>query len=82
MGAYASYLDVVAKASKKYLHPVNPTHFYWDVLIRDFGVPFIKIELIRDNPSKIENINEWMNLLRNYTNYEINLIKNHLKYIK
>jgi lipopolysaccharide biosynthesis protein len=32
----------------------NPTHFFWDRLIQDFGFPFIKKELILYNPDNIE----------------------------
>lgn len=28
----------------------NPTHYYWDLLIEKFGYPFIKVDLVRDNP--------------------------------
>lgn len=31
----------------------NPSHFLWRQLIKTYGVPFIKIELLRDNPARV-----------------------------
>jgi SAM-dependent methyltransferase len=33
---------------------VNPSHFWWRELIETYGVPFIKIELLRDNPLQLK----------------------------
>jgi hypothetical protein len=48
----AKELDAVA-ASVVGGTPLNPTHFFWDVLIEDFGFPFIKRELVTANPKSI-----------------------------
>jgi hypothetical protein len=40
------------------LKPKNPTHYFWDTLIRSFGFPFIKKELLTKNPSKVPNLFE------------------------
>ncbi len=82
IGAYATYFDITRKVSNKYLQPTNPTHFYWDFLIKNLSVPFIKIELLRDNPSKISNVHEWIDVVSNFTDYDVNLILNHLKRVK
>ena len=55
----------------------NLLQFYWKNLIKD-GFPFIKIELLKINPSKI-NISDWRRVLKSNTNYPIKLIENHLK---
>lgn len=34
----------------------NPTHYIWKRLIRRYRVPFLKIELIRDNPVRISDL--------------------------
>jgi hypothetical protein len=36
--------------------PLNPTHFFWDVLITSFGSPFVKRELVNLNPAGIPNL--------------------------
>ena len=33
--------------------PLNPTHFFWDILIEDFDFPFIKRELAITNPCNV-----------------------------
>jgi hypothetical protein len=33
---------------------VNPSHFFWRQLIETYGVPFIKIELLRTNPLQMD----------------------------
>lgn len=58
--------------------PVNPTHFFWDVLIKEMGFPFLKIELIRDNPSKIPFVFLWKKFLEKNTNAPTQLFFNHL----
>lgn len=59
----------------------NSTHYYWEKLILDQRAPIIKIELLRDNPIKID-ISNWENILLKNTNFDVNMIKNHLKRIK
>lgn len=52
----------------------NPTHFYWDQLIARLGCPFIKRELIRDNPMKLASAGYWKGFLERYTSYDTSLI--------
>ena len=59
---------------------VNYTHKFWDLCLRA-GIPFIKIELIRDNPLDL-NISGAMQEIRAYPNYDIRLIENHQNRIK
>lgn len=59
----------------------NSTHYYWKKLILEQRAPIIKIELLRDNPTKTD-INDWENILLNNTNFNVTMIKNHLKRIK
>ncbi len=51
--------------------PVNPTHYSWKDLI-ERGFPFIKADLIRDNPTKL-NLKNWeIVLLRNgFTEWQV-----------
>lgn len=58
----------------------NSTHYYWKKLILEQKAPIIKIELLRDNPTKTD-ISDWENILLN-NKFDINMIKNHLKRIK
>ncbi|WP_368417178.1 class I SAM-dependent methyltransferase [Falsiroseomonas sp.] len=39
--------------------PVNPAHHFWRTLVDAAGCPFIKTELVRRNPSRIEDVQKW-----------------------
>ncbi len=43
-------------------HPLNPAHFFWRVLPR-LGCPFIKTELIRNNPWDLPGLDAWPSLV-------------------
>ncbi|MCS7084307.1 MAG: rhamnan synthesis F family protein, partial [Aquificaceae bacterium] len=81
--ASCAYFDVIAKKkaqqrlTQKQLY-LNPTHFFWDILIEDMQCPFLKIELIRDNPSKIQNLSKFYKVISEKTNYPPELITSHL----
>ena len=55
----------------------NITHVYWDYLIRDFRCPYLKVELLRDNPLRIPNVAFYRDLLTDI--YPDDLISNHLR---
>lgn len=59
--------------------PINPTHYYWDVLIADWNCPFLKRELIQSNPAGVPRPWAWETLLREKTAYDTNLVLRHLK---
>ena len=60
---------------------LNPTHFFWKELLVNNKMPFVKVELLRDNPENI-NINNIYNIINKLSSYEINLIKNHLARVR
>ncbi len=39
--------------------PLNPTHHLWHVLATRFGYPFLKTELILQNPGRIQGVADW-----------------------
>lgn len=59
--------------------PLNPTHFYWDILIKQFKYPFIKRDLLTSNSQRIENISDWRMLISNTSEYDIAMIDRHLR---
>lgn len=59
--------------------PSNPSHYYWDALIRDWKCPFLKRELLQINPVGIPRPWQWETLLRENTAYDTNLISRHLQ---
>ncbi len=60
---------------------VNPTHFFWEVLINEFKYPFIKTELLSLNPVSIYGINRWYGIISRQTQYNVDMIFEHLKLV-
>jgi lipopolysaccharide biosynthesis protein len=44
--------------------PLNATHFFWDVLLTHFQSPFIKRELVRDNPEGVPGVGVWREVVK------------------
>ncbi len=59
--------------------PLNPTHFFWDTLITDFNCPFIKRELIRENPVGIIYPWRWPEVVATCRDYDAGPIRRHLQ---
>ena len=72
------YLDVLARQISQGI-PLNPTHSFWDVMIVEFGCPFIKRDLLKKNPGHIPGVSEWAALLSVHTAYDTDRIERHLK---
>lgn len=60
---------------------INKSHLYWKDLVKRFRMPFIKVELFRENPATV-NIDNYKRFLKKYTCYESRLMENHLERIK
>jgi hypothetical protein len=58
-------------------HRRNISHYYWDYLIRDHGCPYLKVELLRDNPVRVPNVVFYRDVLRDL--YPHALIDEHLR---
>jgi hypothetical protein len=41
----------------------NASHFLWKELICEMGMPFIKIDLLRDNPLFVTDVEEWRDVV-------------------
>ena len=61
---------------------VNQAHYDWKLLVERYGCPFIKIELLRDNPKTIAGVSDWESVIRRVSNYDPELIHNHLLRVK
>ena len=59
--------------------PVNTTHFFWDYLIGELGCPFLKRELLAANPMHVPFLNQWRRIIENTTDYDTDLIAQHLE---
>jgi lipopolysaccharide biosynthesis protein len=54
------------------------THAYWKELIIHHKMPFIKIELLKSNPTRV-SVQGYERVLEKYSSYDVTLIKDHLK---
>jgi len=59
--------------------PLNSTHFFWDFLIGQLGCPFLKRDLLRDNPVRVPGILRWEEVIRSVSRYDTDLIVRHLE---
>jgi len=55
----------------------NVTHFLWRQLVLYSGMPFIKVDLLRDNPMAM-NINDYAKVISTVSNYDTPMIRSHL----
>ena len=47
----------------------NPMHVDWLTVLRSRQVPFIKVELLRDNPARIPWLGCWRSMLRRHGDF-------------
>jgi lipopolysaccharide biosynthesis protein len=59
--------------------PLNPSHYFWETLILDFGSPFLKREVITSNPTGSPFNWRWAEVIARNSNYDPNLIVRHLQ---
>jgi len=57
---------------------VNPMHLHWAWLLTSGTVPFVKVELLRDNPIGIPWANHWPQVIARISDYPPELILRHL----
>jgi rhamnosyltransferase len=57
---------------------LNPTHSEWRSLLQDYHVPFIKVELLRDNPRGVGSLDAVGDVVRSLGDYPVSLIDAHL----
>lgn len=58
--------------------PLNSSHFFWDQLLMD-GYPFIKREVLQVNPMNLPGLYKWEGLVRELSNYDLDLVNDHLE---
>ena len=60
---------------------ISPTHRAWRALMRA-GCPFLKIQLLRDNPMRVPDLDDWEKVVGEVSEYDLDLIRNHLVRVK
>lgn len=63
-GLGGSFFDLAVTESIQWARPLNPTHYFWESLVR-LGSPFIKRELLLRNPAGIPGLQRVTSLMEN-----------------
>ena len=75
-------ISILAGREKiKRIGKLNATHHFWRELLLSGKMPFIKIELLRDNPMK-SDIDDFEQCIHQVSDYDTKLIVNHLARMK
>lgn len=57
---------------------LNPTHYFYRILLEQFGYPFIKTELLLSNPAALGTLRTWASLVPPDAPVTLNQIQQHL----
>ena len=52
-------------------HPAEPTHSFWDTLVRDFRSPFVKRDLLLHNPAEIPSATDAARACSPHRSYDL-----------
>ncbi len=74
----AFWLDAAGVLSGRRQLGVNPAHQEWQSLLRNHGLPTLKIELLRDNPKGLDDFDQLEPVLARLGDYPPELISEHL----
>ncbi len=59
--------------------PMNQSHFFWETIVVDFDCPFLKREVIKQNPAGIPYMWRWPEMIGECGSYDLSLISRHLQ---
>jgi hypothetical protein len=59
--------------------PLNATHCFWNELVGKIRCPFIKRELLIDNPVGVRDVPGWREMIRCVSTYETELAERHMR---
>ncbi|MBT4522069.1 MAG: hypothetical protein HOC23_18880 [Halieaceae bacterium] len=76
---YRHLLEVLLRRKKL---EINTTHLEWKTTLATRNTPFLKIELLRDNPMQVAEVDQALGLISSISNYPTALISNHLERVK
>ena len=76
--ACAACFEEPQRSRLRRLAKINPMHLDWACLITTGTVPFIKVELLRNNPIRIPWVSCWPSVVARVSDYPIEIIRNHL----
>lgn len=71
--AYIAYPAIIPDS--EVWNSKNPTHFFWEQLLEKFHFPFIKKEVVLQNPEAVPNTDKIFSLIHGYSSYPVENIK-------
>lgn len=57
---------------------LNPTHYFYRILVQQLGFPFIKTELLLQNPARLGGLRGWKNLVPPDAPVSVDTLQTHL----
>lgn len=76
------WLDVFQIVFMGRVIAINPTHKEWRTLLANSDLPFIKVELLRDNPKGVSDLSDVFGVIESRSDYPVELISNHLSRVR
>lgn len=73
---HAAWSDLDKPVSR--LFPANPMHICWREMVQTGTVPFLKQELLRDNPFQVPHLNDWQTLVPAESGFNPDWIRTYL----
>lgn len=67
------------EAWRQFASPTNSTHWSWETLLTKYRCPFLKVQLLRDNPKRVDGIERWRSIVSHVSDYDAALISRHLE---
>lgn len=62
-------------------YALNPTHYYWRLLVEEMGFPFLKTELVIQNPACIPDVPDWQEMVGPDSPVTLEEIREHLEMV-
>jgi hypothetical protein len=76
--AGAAYCPYEALDEGRYDFSRNPTHHFWDKLVAEARCPFLKIELLRENPLQVPDVERFRQVVSEVSGYDVRLMESYL----
>ncbi|MEM6484078.1 MAG: rhamnan synthesis F family protein [Pseudomonadota bacterium] len=73
------YVNLPTALKQGALISENPLHDNWLQLIECYRFPFVKVQLLRDNPKSSSSVSSYAPSMQRLTDYPVALIRSHLK---
>ncbi|MCR9149106.1 MAG: rhamnan synthesis F family protein [Rhodobacteraceae bacterium] len=68
-------------SSRLYDLSLNPTHYFWRLLVERFGFPYVKTELVVVNPARLPDLRGWLDALPEDSPVSAGDIREHLEMV-